>query len=153
MMVISSTESFNWVVLTCFLSVVNVIYLFFYYVVLMVFLIPNFNVKDFNFVNWEVLLVFLNVPFSVSFFIKIFVLREVFKLDGLFLLFLLLIMFLSMLCFSLWLVNMSVKNMKMLGDNFKVLFFLVFPIMVFSVIYYFSKILLCRLDKAEFFLK
>lgn len=67
----------------------------------MVFLVPNFNVKDFNFVNWEVLLVFLNVPFSVSFFIKIFVLREVFKLDGLFLLFLLLIMFLSMLCFSL----------------------------------------------------
>nr|APX55561.1 NADH dehydrogenase subunit 2 [Ascaris suum]APX55572.1 NADH dehydrogenase subunit 2 [Ascaris suum]APX55584.1 NADH dehydrogenase subunit 2 [Ascaris lumbricoides]WAS08384.1 NADH dehydrogenase subunit 2 [Ascaris lumbricoides] len=134
MMVISSTESFNWVVLTCFLSVVNVIYLFFYYVVLMVFLMPNFNVKDFNFVNWEVLLVFLNVPFSVSFFIKIFVLSEVFKLDGLFLLFLLLMMFLSMLCFSLWLVNMSVKNMKMLGDNFKVLFFLVFPMMVFSVI-------------------
>lgn len=133
------------------MSVVNVIYLFFYYVVLIVFLIPNFNVKDFNFVNWEVLLVFLNVPFSVSFFIKIFVLSEVFKMDGLFLLFLLLMMFLSMLCFSLWLVNMSAKNMNMLGDNFKVLFFLVFPMMVFSVIYYFSKILLCRLDKAEFF--
>nr|ADU78514.1 NADH dehydrogenase subunit 2 [Baylisascaris ailuri] len=134
MMVISSTESFNWVVLTCFLSVINVVYLFFYYVVLMIILMPNFNVKDFNFINWEVLLVFLNIPFSVSFFIKIFVLGEVFKLDSLFLLFLLFLMFLSMLCFSLWLINMSVKNMKMLGDNYKGLFFLVFPLMVVSVV-------------------
>nr|YP_009058872.1 NADH dehydrogenase subunit 2 [Parascaris univalens]AIM58803.1 NADH dehydrogenase subunit 2 [Parascaris univalens] len=134
MMIISSTESFNWVILSCFLSVINVVYLFFYYVILMVFLMPNFNVKDFNFVNWETLLVFLNVPFSVSFFIKFFVLNEVFKLDGLFLLFLLFLMFLSMLCFSLWLINMSVKSMKMLGDNLKILFFLVFPLMVVSVV-------------------
>nr|QST20092.1 NADH dehydrogenase subunit 2 [Toxascaris leonina] len=134
MMVISSTESFNWVVMVCFLSVVNVVYLFFYYIFLMIFLMPNFSVKDFSFINWETLLVFLNVPFSVSFFIKIFVLGEVFKLDSLFLLLLLFLMFLSMLCFSLWLINMSVKNMKMLSDNVKSMFFLVLPLMVVSVI-------------------
>nr|QXE43456.1 NADH dehydrogenase subunit 2 [Ophidascaris baylisi] len=134
MMIISSTESFNSIVLTCFLSLVNVVYLFFYYIFLMIFLMPSFNIKDFNFVHWETLLVFLNIPFSVSFFIKIFVLGEVLKLDSVFLLFLLFLMFLSMLCFSLWLVNVSVKNMKMAGDNLKSLFFFVLPIMIVSVI-------------------
>nr|QPF22259.1 NADH dehydrogenase subunit 2 [Ophidascaris sp. CYZ-2020] len=134
MMIISSTESFNWIVLTCFLSVINVVYLFFYYMFLMIFLMPSFNIKDFNFIHWETLLVFLNIPFSVSFFIKIFVLGDILKLDSIFLLFLLFLMFLSMLCFSLWLVNLSVKNMKMVGDNLKDVFFFVLPVMVVSVI-------------------
>nr|YP_009113338.1 NADH dehydrogenase subunit 2 [Anisakis berlandi]AES86021.1 NADH dehydrogenase subunit 2 [Anisakis berlandi] len=134
MMIISSTESFNWVILTSFLSVINVVYLFFYYIVLMIFLMPLFNSKDLNFINWETLLVFLNVPFSVSFFIKIFSLGELLKLDSMFMLFLLFLMFLSMMCFSLWLVNMSVKHMKMVGDNVKNLFFLVVPIMMLSVV-------------------
>lgn len=51
MMIISSTESFNWVILTSFLSVINVVYLFFYYIVLMIFLMPLFNSKDLNFIN------------------------------------------------------------------------------------------------------
>lgn len=105
----------------------------------MVLLIPSFNIKDFNFIHWETLLVFLNIPFRVSFFIKIFVLGDVLKLDSVFLLFLLFLMFLSMLCFSLWLVNASVKSMKMAGDNLKGLFFFVLPMMVVSVIYYLSK--------------
>lgn len=134
MMIISSTESFNWVILTSFLSVINVVYLFFYYIVLMIFLMPLFNSKDLNFINWETLLVFLNVPFSVSFFIKIFSLGELLKLDSMFMLFLLFLMFLSMMCFSLWLVNMSVKHMKMVGDNVKNLFFLVVPIIILSVV-------------------
>nr|AEO72444.1 NADH dehydrogenase subunit 2 [Toxocara canis] len=134
MMVISSTESFNWVVLTCFLSVVNVLYLFFYYLCLMVMLMPSFVVKDLSFVNWETVFVFLNVPFSVSFFIKIFSLSELFKLDGVFVLFLLFVMFLSMLCFSLWLVNMSAKTMWFLSSNLKSVFFFVVPMMVISVI-------------------
>lgn len=137
--IISSTESFNWVVLTCFLSIVNVVYLFFYYIILIILLIPIFNVKDYAFINWETVLVFLNVPFSVSFFIKIFSLSELFKLDSVWVLFLLFLIFLSMICFSLWLVNMSVKNIKTVGGNIKTLFFLVVPIMVLSVIYYFSK--------------
>nr|YP_001795386.1 NADH dehydrogenase subunit 2 [Toxocara malaysiensis]CAL80799.1 NADH dehydrogenase subunit 2 [Toxocara malaysiensis] len=134
MMVISSTESFNWVILTCFLSVINVVYLFFYYLCLMFMLMPSFVVKDYGFVNWETVFVFLNVPFSVSFFIKIFSLGELFKLDGIFVLFLLFAMFLSMLCFSLWLVNMSTKTVWVLSDNIKNVFFFVVPLMVISVI-------------------
>nr|YP_001936460.1 NADH dehydrogenase subunit 2 [Toxocara cati]CAL80787.1 NADH dehydrogenase subunit 2 [Toxocara cati] len=134
MMIISSTESFNWVILTCFLSVINVVYLFFYYIVLMVMLMPNFSVKDLGFVNWETIFVFFNIPFSVSFFIKIFSLGELFKLDGIVVLFLLFGMFLSMLCFSLWLVNMSTKVMWVLSDNLKSVFFFVVPLMVISVV-------------------
>nr|YP_009450244.1 NADH dehydrogenase subunit 2 [Ortleppascaris sinensis]AOV93984.1 NADH dehydrogenase subunit 2 [Ortleppascaris sinensis] len=134
MMIISSTESFNWVVLTCFLSVVNVIYLFCYYMILMMFLMPSFNLKDFNFLNWETVLVFLNIPFSVSFFIKIFSLSELLKVNSVFILFILFLMFLSMLTFSLWLINISVKHMKMMGDNLKTFYFVVLPLMVVSVI-------------------
>lgn len=134
MMIISSTESFNWVILTCFLSVVNVLYLFFYYLGLMVMLMPSFVIKDLGFVNWETIFVFFNIPFSVSFFIKIFSLSELFKLDGVFVLFLLFAMFLSMLCFSLWLVNMSTKVMWFLSDNLKSVFFMVIPLILVSVI-------------------
>lgn len=137
--IISSTESFNWVVLTCFLSVINVVYLFFYYVVLIILLMPSFNIKDYNFINWESILVFLNIPFSVSFFIKIFSLSELLKIDSVWVLGLLFLMFLSILCFSLWLVNMSVKNTKMVNDNVKNLFFIVVPLIMVAVIYYFSK--------------
>nr|UZP15727.1 NADH dehydrogenase subunit 2 [Contracaecum sp.] len=134
MIVISSTESFNWVVLTCFLSIVNVLFLFFYYIFLMIFLMPSFSVKDYSFVGWETILVFLNIPFSVSFFIKIFSLSELFKLDGFWVLFLLFLMFLSMLCFSLWLVNVSVKDFFFLKGNFKLAYFIVVPMMVLAVI-------------------
>lgn len=139
MIVISSTESFNWVILTCFLSVINVVYLFFYYLCLMLMLMPSFVLKDYGFINWETIFVFLNVPFSVSFFIKVFSLRELFKLGGIFILFLLFAMFLSMLCFSLWLVNMRTKTVWVLRDNIKSVFFFVIPLIVVSVIYYFSK--------------
>nr|AEK49009.1 NADH dehydrogenase subunit 2 [Contracaecum osculatum B sensu Nascetti et al. (1993)]AEK49011.1 NADH dehydrogenase subunit 2 [Contracaecum osculatum B sensu Nascetti et al. (1993)]AET08657.1 NADH dehydrogenase subunit 2 [Contracaecum osculatum B sensu Nascetti et al. (1993)] len=134
MMIISSTESFNWIVLTCFLSVVNVLYLFFYYIILMIFLMPNFTLGGYDFINWETILVFLNIPFSVSFFIKIFSLAELFKLESLWVLFLLFSMFLSMLCFSLWLVNMSVKNFLVVNGNLKFSYFFVIPLTVLAVI-------------------
>lgn len=74
-------------------------------------LMPSFVIKDLRFVNWETIFIFFNIPFSVSFFIKIFSLRELFKLDRIFILFLLFVMFLSILSFSLWLVNISTKTM------------------------------------------
>lgn len=134
MIIISSTESFNWVILTCFLSLINVLYLFFYYLCLIIMLMPSFVIKDLRFVNWETIFVFFNIPFSVSFFIKIFSLRELFKLDRIFILFLLFVMFLSILSFSLWLVNISTKTMWFLSNNLKSIFFFVIPLMVISVV-------------------
>nr|YP_009312578.1 NADH dehydrogenase subunit 2 [Contracaecum ogmorhini sensu lato South Africa]AOV63340.1 NADH dehydrogenase subunit 2 [Contracaecum ogmorhini sensu lato South Africa] len=134
MLIISSTESFNWVVLTCFLSIVNVLYLFFYYVLLMVFLMPSFSLKDYSFVGWETVLVFLNIPFSVSFFIKIFSLSELLKLESLWFLFLSFLMFLSMLCFSFWLINMSTKDFFFMKGHMEFFYFISIPMMVLSVI-------------------
>ena len=133
-MVISSTESFNWVLIVSFLSLVNVFFLFFYYVVLIVVVMPLFTKKEVSFINWETIFVFMNVPFSVSFFIKIYSLgRMIFFVDWFFLL-VLFLMFLSLLSFSIWLINIRVKNFLFLQDNYKSLFFLCVPIMFFSLI-------------------
>nr|YP_009391033.1 NADH dehydrogenase subunit 2 [Caenorhabditis virilis]ARV88297.1 NADH dehydrogenase subunit 2 [Caenorhabditis virilis] len=132
--IISSTESFNWIVMGVFFSFFNVFYLFIYYFVLMVILISKFSKSSNNFVNWETTLVFLNIPFSVSFFVKIFSLSEIFKFDSFFTLFLLFLMFLSVLAFSFWLINLSMKNNEDLSNNNKFFYFILFPLMFVSII-------------------
>ena len=110
LLVISSTESFNWIILGLFFSVFNSLYLFIYYFILIVFLINKFSKFSNNFISWETALVFLNIPFSVSFFVKIFSLSELFKLESIVTLILLFIIFLSVLAFRFWLINLSIKN-------------------------------------------
>nr|ATN41094.1 NADH dehydrogenase subunit 2 [Caenorhabditis japonica] len=135
LLIVSSTESFNWIVLGVFFSMFNTLYLFLYYFILMVILISKFSkTNNFNFVNWETALVFLNVPFSVTFFVKIFSLSEIFKLESFFTLFLLFSMFLSVLAFSFWLINLSMKNNEDYSTNNKAIYFLIFPLMVVSII-------------------
>nr|YP_008963971.1 NADH dehydrogenase subunit 2 [Hypodontus macropi]AGY95414.1 NADH dehydrogenase subunit 2 [Hypodontus macropi] len=110
LLVLSSTESFNWIVLGFLMSFLNVLFIFFYYCVLMIMIIPKFelfNVK--GFVGWETLLIFMNLPFSVNFFVKIFSLSEIFKVQGLWFLLLLFMMFFSALSLGFWMVNLSTK--------------------------------------------
>lgn len=134
LLIISSTESFNWIILGLFFSVLNSLYLFFYYFILMVILIRKFSNQSINFVNWETILVFLNIPFSVSFFVKIFSLREIFKFDRIFTLLLLFIIFLSVLAFSFWLINLRIKNNVNNQNNNKFIYFLIIPLIVISII-------------------
>nr|YP_009391069.1 NADH dehydrogenase subunit 2 [Caenorhabditis macrosperma]ARV88334.1 NADH dehydrogenase subunit 2 [Caenorhabditis macrosperma] len=135
LLIISSTESFNWIVLGVFFSIFNSLYLFIYYFILMVLLISKFSKSSgYNFINWETVLVFLNIPFSVSFFVKIFSLSEIFKVDSFFTLFLLFVMFLSVLAFSFWLINLSMKNNEESSSNNKMNYFLLFPLMMVSII-------------------
>lgn len=135
LLIISSTESFNWIILGVFFSIFNSLYLFIYYFILIVILISKFSkVNGFNFINWETTLVFLNIPFSVSFFVKIFSLSEIFKYDSFFTLFLLFIMFLSVLAFSFWLINLSIKNNEENLSNNKINYFILFPIIIISII-------------------
>nr|YP_009162005.1 NADH dehydrogenase subunit 2 [Litoditis aff. marina PmII]AKS28854.1 NADH dehydrogenase subunit 2 [Litoditis aff. marina PmII] len=134
LIIISSTESFNWIVLGLFFSVLNSLYLFIYYFILMAMLISKFTKFNQNFVNWETNLVFLNIPFSVSFFVKIFALSEILKFESFFVLLLLFLMFLSVLAFSFWLINLSMKNNTNNQTNNKFLYFMVLPLMVISII-------------------
>lgn len=140
LLVLSSTESFNWIILGLFISVFNVIFLFVYYFFLIIILIRKFNKLNINFLNWETVLVFLNIPFSVTFFVKIFSLREVFKFNIFFILGVLFLMFLSVLTFSYWLVNLSVKFNSYNQNINKFIFFSIYTLIIISVIYFSSKI-------------
>lgn len=132
-LIISSTESFNWIILGLFFSFINSFYLFFYYFILMVLIINKFSKFRNNFVNWETILIFLNIPFRVSFFVKIFSLREILKFERIFVLLLLFLIFLSVLSFSFWLVNIRIKNSEENFNN-KFIYFRILPLMLISII-------------------
>nr|YP_003433937.1 NADH dehydrogenase subunit 2 [Syngamus trachea]ACX85185.1 NADH dehydrogenase subunit 2 [Syngamus trachea] len=128
LLIVSSTESTNWVIMGLLVSFFNIMFVFFYYVVIMLLVIPKFEFFNLsNFLSWETVLVFMNLPFSVSFFVKIFSLMEVLKVYGVGVLFLLFVMFLSVVSISFWLVNLSSKLFFLIKYN-KVLFCLVLPL-------------------------
>lgn len=134
LIIISSTESFNWIILGLLFSFFNSFYLFLYYFLLIIILINKFRKNNTNFINWETSLIFLNIPFRVSFFVKIFSLREIFKLERFFVLVLLFVIFLSVLSFSYWLINLSIKNNVDDSINNKFFYFILFPIILISII-------------------
>nr|AHA52616.1 NADH dehydrogenase subunit 2 [Chabertia ovina] len=110
LLILSSTESFNWIVLGLMFSFLNVLFVFMYYLILMIMVIPKFEFFNVNnFVGWETMLIFMNLPFSVNFFVKIFSLSEVLKVYGFNFLFLLFMMFFSVLSLSFWMINLSGK--------------------------------------------
>nr|YP_010981604.1 NADH dehydrogenase subunit 2 [Kalicephalus indicus]UAV84954.1 NADH dehydrogenase subunit 2 [Kalicephalus indicus] len=130
LLILSSTESFNWVVLGYLVSFFNVLLIFVYYFVLMLFLIPKFEYLNFyGGLGWETMLVFLNMPFSVSFFVKIFSLSEILKVYSFNILILLFLMFLSVLSISFWMVNLSGKIMELFKYN-KFIFMSIVPLML-----------------------
>nr|YP_004300489.1 NADH dehydrogenase subunit 2 [Pristionchus pacificus]ADZ52292.1 NADH dehydrogenase subunit 2 [Pristionchus pacificus] len=134
LLVLSSTESFNWIIMGVFMSLINSVYLFIYYMILMVMLINKFSKSSSNWLNWETILVFLNMPFSVTFFVKIFSLSEIFKFNTIMMLVMLMMMFLSALTFSYWLINMSVKFYDKNQMNNNYFYFLLYPLMLISII-------------------
>lgn len=134
LIIISSTESFNWIVIGVFFSFFNSLYLFLYYFVLIVILISKFSKQNINFINWETTLVFLNLPFRVSFFVKIFSLREILKFERFYTLLLLFLIFLSVLSFRFWLINLRTKTNLWTQNNNKFMYFMCIPLIVISII-------------------
>uniref|UniRef100_A0A183GRL5 NADH dehydrogenase subunit 2 n=1 Tax=Heligmosomoides polygyrus TaxID=6339 RepID=A0A183GRL5_HELPZ len=108
LLILSSTESFNWVLMGFIISFFNVFLIFLYYFFIMLYLIPKYELIRFKgFLGWETMLVFINLPFRVRFFVKIFALTEMLKIYDLVVLLLLFMIFLSVLS----LINLSVKNL------------------------------------------
>lgn len=130
---VSSTESFNWVILGFFLSFFNVLFLFFYYIFNIIIILFKYNMLDNMFLDWEVILTFINLPFRVNFFVKIFSLREILKVTNIIPLFLLFLIFLSSLSIIYLLVNLSVKDIMIKTNNYN-LFFILFSTTIFLVI-------------------
>nr|QZH43794.1 NADH dehydrogenase subunit 2 [Cylicostephanus minutus] len=130
LLILSSTESFNWTTLGFAMSFLNVLFLFVYYFLLMLMIIPKFEMINVsNMVGWETMLVFMNLPFSVNFFVKIFSLSEILKVQGAGILVLLFMMFFSVLSLSFWMVNLSTKYYKMTKYN-KSIFMFIIPLML-----------------------
>nr|YP_009019474.1 NADH dehydrogenase subunit 2 [Chabertia erschowi]AHA52604.1 NADH dehydrogenase subunit 2 [Chabertia erschowi] len=134
LLVLSSTESFNWITLGLLMSFLNVLFVFVYYMVLMLILIPKFEYYGtVNYLGWETMLVFMNLPFSVNFFVKIFSLSEILKVFSINFLFLLFLMFFSVLSLSFWMVNLSNKFYMIFKYNKSLLLFFV-PLTVMILI-------------------
>lgn len=52
LLILSSTESFNWITLGFLMSFLNVLFLFIYYFILMLIIIPKFeDINVFNYVG------------------------------------------------------------------------------------------------------
>lgn len=128
LLILSSTESFNWITLGFLISFLNVLFIFVYYFVLIIIVIPKFEVFNvINFVGWETMLIFINLPFRVNFFVKIFSLSEIFKIYSIWVLLLLFIMFFSVLSLSFWIVNLRTKFSQIFKYN-KGIFLFFLPI-------------------------
>nr|QZH43818.1 NADH dehydrogenase subunit 2 [Cylicostephanus minutus] len=126
LLILSSTESFNWITLGFVMSFFYVLFLFVYYFLLMLMIIPKFEMINVsNMVGWETMLVFMNLPFSVNFFVKIFSLSEILKVQGTGILLLLFMMFFSALSLSFWMVNLSTKYYKMIKYNKSIFMFMI----------------------------
>nr|YP_009186328.1 NADH dehydrogenase subunit 2 [Parastrongyloides trichosuri]BAT21169.1 NADH dehydrogenase subunit 2 [Parastrongyloides trichosuri] len=134
LLVISSTESFNWIIFLAFFSIFNGFLFFCYYIVLMFFLIEYSSKKNQDFFSWELVLLFMNIPLSLNFFIKIFSFISLLDVSSFVFLFVLFLMFLSMLCFGFWLVNMSTKFYFYNVLNFNSFYFFIYPVMFLCLI-------------------
>lgn len=115
---ISSTESFNWLLFGVLRGFISLILISFYYLFRIVFLITFINSNSRNFILLETSLVFLNIPFRVSFFLKIFILKLSFFVYDIFLLFLLIIIFFSSLSLIRWFTIFRLKNSKIFKDYY-----------------------------------
>ena len=97
--VLSSTESFNWILLGLLFGVFGFLFIVLFYFINIIFFIVFFNSNNFSFLNLETVLVFLNIPIGVVFFVKIFILYLGFLVFDYFIFFILFLIFLSSLSF------------------------------------------------------
>lgn len=137
--VVSSTESFNWILILLFLGFINFLVFSLYYFFNMVFLILYLYRSSFRFLSLDVSLIFLNIPFGALFFIKIFSLNVVFIIIDFFILIILFLIFLSSISLAYWLVNyrLSSQNFKYNIKNFY--YFIVYYLAIFIFVFHFSK--------------
>nr|AST14933.1 NADH dehydrogenase subunit 2 [Hammerschmidtiella sp. ZengetLiu-2016] len=107
MLAVVSTETFNWILLGYIFSFFNGVLLFVYYIVLSVFLIPMFSGEEAQDFEWFMILVYMNVPLGVAFFVKIFVLGSSMFFVQFWFILVLMLMFMNFLSLSIWMVMKS----------------------------------------------
>nr|YP_010618325.1 NADH dehydrogenase subunit 2 [Camallanus lacustris]WAX01715.1 NADH dehydrogenase subunit 2 [Camallanus lacustris] len=101
---VSSTESFNWVLGFYDLGMGFEMLLWY----LFVFFLLTFGFSGGSMISWYLSLVFMSLPFGFVFLVKVFVLSGLVGYWGLFFMFVVMTMFVSYLCFFVWVMMMSV---------------------------------------------
>jgi len=128
MFVISSTESFNWILLGLFLGIWGANILFIYYMLNMFFLLSPTSHSLVEFVKIETYLVFLNMPLTVIFFVKLFRLKVLRLYIDFYTLVLLLTLFMSSLSILVWMLSYSLRKTVYYENSFNSWRFLIYPL-------------------------
>lgn len=136
LIIVSSTERFNWFLILNRVSFFFSFYLFIYYLIVIVFILFKINNQTEYINTWETLLVFLNVPIMATFFIKIFSLTQIVNFSLSFLI-ILAILFLSSIAFLFWLVQKTTKEI-FYNIKSKLFVFMFFCVSFLCLFYYFS---------------
>lgn len=136
---ISSTESFNWILFGILFGLYRYIFILIYYFLNIFILISYLNDVGLSILGLESIYVFLNIPLSVNFFVKLYMLFSSFLVFDFYLVFILLIMFLSSLCFISWLVFFRVGFFDSYKDYFKNYNFFIYYYFFIFFFYHFSK--------------
>nr|QXT44859.1 NADH dehydrogenase subunit 2 [Crassicauda sp. Ningbo-2019]WHL46730.1 NADH dehydrogenase subunit 2 [Crassicauda magna] len=124
MLVIFSTESFNWLLLFSLFSFGSVYFFFLYYYFIMIFIIPFFS-SFYNCMSWELILLFFNIPLGLTFFLKIMVLFYGAALSGIYMLLVLFLMLMFSVSVIYWILMSSMYfSYGLKNINFYFFFFL-----------------------------
>lgn len=137
-LVLNSTESFNWILLGYMFSFFRGLIIFVYYLRLRVFLIPLFGEEVICDYEWLVILFYINVPLGIPFFVKFFVVRSVFRFYFLWFVIIMMLMFFSFMALFVWIF------VKVIGDNrglvkMRSLFYIIYGLFFVVLLYYYSK--------------
>nr|WAP90819.1 NADH dehydrogenase subunit 2 [Neofoleyellides sp. XM-2022] len=122
MLVVFSVESFSWLLMLCFFSGDFFFYVFFYYFIMIVSL-PYVYKYYFSGLSLELVLIFFNIPLSVTFLLKLLLMGEVY-IVGYYYFYLLFFMVLISMGISFWFFYVSMINN--IGVKFNDYFFFVF---------------------------
>lgn len=134
LIILSSTESFNWILIRWIFMFVNSIYVFLYYLIFMLYLINNYRKNEKRkYFSWETVLVFINLPLTVNFFVKIYALINVVLNINIYIIILLFFIFITILSMSFWIINLSVKNINNNEYN-KFIYLVIMPLITIIII-------------------
>lgn len=123
---VNSTDSARWIFLGILMFFFEFFVVYFFYVMSLVFILFYFNYLNFD-LNWELALFVMNIPLSINFFIKIFVLIS-FSMFNVIFIMLLVLIFLRILGYTYLLFNNSMKFLNYGNNSLLLIFYFVFSV-------------------------
>lgn len=136
-MLLNSIERFNWILLGYLLSLLNGLVCFFYYFFISLFLVPFWGGETGSDFDWLIILIYINVPLGVTFFVKVFVMMSILFGLNLWVVVVLFLMFINFYSLLRWLIKKSLEEKAELVKGGWV--FCLLGGMILIILYRFSK--------------